>query len=376
MENSKKISAPFLHHEDSVSSMMLDMCIALSPSLIWGFYVFGARGIVNTLLCVFFFSFFEFMFRFLFKKGHLFRDYTSAVSGIIFSMLLPVAAPFWIIPIGALLSTVFAKGLGSVFGKCFLNPTLFSKAILLLIFSRQMNLFTMPFADLSAFDISLGKGVLAENLSPSPLAILKEKPFQPLSFSDLLVGRIPGNIGEISAILLLAGFFYLLVRHVITWHVPVTFLGSAFVFSLFFAGDANAFLFALSSVLSGGIMLGAIFLATDPPSSPVTTWGMILYGVLCGAFTVLFRQIGAEVQGVVFAILLGNLLARPLDLLFKPRPYGEKGFFKSLPENLDLLRENAKILGKTLSEKGKEFQSKAKILLEKSKSLAEKNKKK
>ncbi len=376
MENSKKISAPFLRHEDSLSSMMLDMCIALSPSLIWGFYVFGLRSVVSTLLCVFFFAFFEFMFRFLFKKGLLFKDYSAAVSGIIFALLLPVGAPFWIIPIGALLSTVFAKGLGSVFGKCFLNPTLFAKALLLLICSRQMSLFTLPFAKLPAFDISLSKEILEANLSPSPLVILKEKPFQPLSFSDLIVGKIPGNIGEISAILLFAGLLYLLVRRVITWHIPVTFLGSAFVLSLLFAGDANAFSFALSSVLSGGIMLGAIFLATDPPSSPVTTWGMLFYGTLCGILTVLFRQTGAGVQGVVFAILVGNLLARPLDLLFKPRPYGQKRFFKSLPENLDLLWENAKVFSENLSEKAKSLWAKIKILAKKTKSLSAKIKKK
>ncbi len=365
MENSKKISAPFLRHEDSLSSMMLDMCIALTPALIWGFYVFGLRSIVSTVLCIFFFTFSEFLFRFLFKKGLLFKDYSAAVSGIIFALLLPVGAPFWIIPIGAILSTVFAKGLGSVFGKCFLNPTLFAKAVLLLVFSKQMSLFTMPFAKLPPFDISLSKKVLEANLSPSPLVILKEEPFQPLSFSDLIVGNIPGNMGEISAILLFAGLLYLLVRRVITWHIPITFLGSAFLLSLLFAGDANVFSFALSSILSGGIMLGAIFLSTDPPSCPVTTWGMIFYGILCGVLTVLFRQIGAGVQGVVFAILIGNLLARPLDLLCKPRPYGQKGFFKSLPENLDLLWENGKILGKSLAEKGKELWIKIKALPEK-----------
>ncbi|MBR5295918.1 MAG: RnfABCDGE type electron transport complex subunit D, partial [Clostridia bacterium] len=206
MEQLKKNVAPFMRHENSLRSMMLDMCIALSPALIWGFYVFGARSIVITLLSIFFFIGFEILFRFVFKTGLLFQDHSEIVSALIFAMLLPAGTPLWIIPIGALLATGFAKGLLSAFGKCFLNPTLFAKAVLLLIFPKQMNLFTQPFAKLPPFQISLSKETLEPILTQNPLAALKSENFVPPSFSDLITGSLAGNIGEVSALLLLAGF--------------------------------------------------------------------------------------------------------------------------------------------------------------------------
>ncbi len=322
MKQMNNPGAPHIRHEDSARSMTLDFCIALLPALIWGFYVFGVRSVVITLLSLVFFLGFEALSRLVFKKAFLHFDFSAVGSALLFAMLLPVSVPLWIIPIGAFLAVVVAKGLLGGMGKIFLNPVLFAKAILLLIFPKQLNLFTLPFSPLSPLKISLSKESLAPWLSTSPLAALKEDGFT-LTLSDLITGSVAGNIGEISALLLLAGLLYLLVRGVVFWRIPSAFLVGAFFISLLFSGEKNAFSFALNSILSGGILLGGIFLATDPPSSPVTRGGMLLYGFLGGALTILFRSFGENVQGMVFAILAVNLLSRPLDLLLKPRPYGK-----------------------------------------------------
>ena len=172
-------------------------------------------------------------------------------------------------------------------------------------------------------------------------------------------------MGEVSALLLLAGFLYLLVRGVITWRIPLTFMGSAFLFSLLSSTGEAPFSYALSSLLCGGILLGATFLATEPPSSPVTRSGMVLYGILGGGLTVLFRSFGDGVQGMVFAVLIANLLSRPLDFLFRPRPYGEKGFFATFPKDMKILWEKAKLLWKKIKALWKLLLEKIPPLLEK-----------
>ena len=324
MDTQKKALAPFIRDEGTSQGMMLDLCVALAPALIWGIYLFGFRALVITLFSLIFSVGFQALFQAILRRPVTAGDLSAVVSGLLLAMLLPVSVPLWIVPIGAFLVQILGKEVFGGLGRNPINPALFAKAVLLLAFPSYLNRFTQPFAALSPFRIHLSQESLAEEIASSPLSDLKTGDLLSLSVSDRLTGNMPGNIGEVSALLLLAGLLYLLVRRVVTWQTPVFFLGSAALFSFLFPGPGDRFSYVIAYLFTGSLVLGAAFCANDPASSPVTKTGRALYGVLCGAFTVLFRALFDAFQGVVFAILLANLLSRPLDLMCRPRPYGEK----------------------------------------------------
>ena len=324
MEMKKRTFAPFIRDEDTTRGMMLDVCVALAPALIWGIYLFGLRALVITLLSLIFSVGFQALFQVILRRPVTAGDLSAVVSGLLLAMLLPVSVPLWIVPIGAFLAQILGKEVFGGLGKNPVNPALLAKGVLLLVFPSYLNRFTRPFASLPPFRIHLSGASLTEETVSSPLGDLKTGDILSLSFSDRLTGNMPGNIGEVSALLLLAGLLYLLVRRVVTWQTPVFFLGSAALFSFLFPGPGERLSYMAAYLVTGSLVLGAAFCANDPVSSPVTKTGRALYGVLCGAFTVLFRALFDDFQGVVFAILLANLLSRPLDLLCRPRPYGEK----------------------------------------------------
>lgn len=334
MDLLKNGNSPHIRHEDSNRSIMLDVCVALGPALIWGIYVFGLRALVITLLSILSCVGAEALFQLLLRRKVTVGDLSAVVSGMLLAMNLPVAVPLWIIPPAAIFAMVVVKGLFGGLGKNPLNPILGAKAVLLLIFPSVMNRFTHPFSSLSPFRITLTEKELAGAVTVSPLRSLKEGFFSEITLSDLLTGSVAGNIGEVSSLLLLAGFLYLLVRRAITWHIPVCFFGTVTLMTLLFPQAGEPLSYMQTSLLSGGLLLGAVFMATDPSSSPVTTWGKVIFGILCGILTVVFRSIGTDTQGVVFAILASNLLARPLDILLRPRPYGEKSRAEKLLQKI------------------------------------------
>ena len=236
------------------------------------------------------------------------------VTGLLLSMTLPAKCPWWLPVVGALFAIVFVKQLYGGIGKNFLNPALAGRAFLFASYSEFMTRWYAP-----------GAGVDATTMA-TPLKYMKALDVMPdhFNFVDMFLGKMPGSFGEISALALLLGGLYLLCRKVITWHIPVSFIGTVALVSLIFGGGPNYghVDWMLYNLLSGGLMLGAIFMATDYSTSPVSLKGRIFYGVGCGLLTVVIRRFGGYPEGVTFAILIMNCCAWFIDQLTQPRRFG------------------------------------------------------
>lgn len=327
MENYRVGRNPHIRHEDSSRSLLLDFCIALTPSLIWGIYAFGMRAFLIVSLSVVFCLFWEALSLRILKRKAPVASLSAVATGLLLAMALPASVSLWVPVVGAFFAIVVAKQLLGLWGKNFFNPPLFARAILLLLIPSQMNGFPQPFSPLSPFSFSLSQETLSDEFATaSPLTALQEGSRSMPVISDLLTGSFAGCIGGVSALLLFTGFLYLLVRRVITWHIPVSFLVTAAALSFFFPGGGDRLEWMITFLLSGGVLLGAVFLATDGVTSPVTDMGKVIFGVLCGVLTVVFRAFVSDAYGAGLAILLANLTARPLDFLCRPRPYGTSFF--------------------------------------------------
>jgi len=325
MEQYRVGVSPHFRYEESTRTVMLDVLIALSPALLWGVYVFGFRAAVIAVLSVFCCVGTEWICQKWMRRPVTVSDLSAAVSGVLLAMNLPVSVPLWLIPLGAFFAIAVTKQLFGGLGKNFVNPVLVARAILFISFPAYMSRFTEPFERLSPFSIRPDPEALADAVSSAtPLRGLKDGVLPAdLDWMDLLMGNYAGCIGEVSSLILLAGFVYLLVRRVVTWHIPLSYLGTvALITALFPRAEGLRWEFMGTSLLSGGLLLGAFFMATDYVTSPVTSGGKLVYGILCGGLTVLIRYFGGYSEGVSFAILIGNLMVWYLDRLFMPRAYG------------------------------------------------------
>ncbi len=353
--------SPHIRKDSTVSGMMLDVVIALIPALVWGIYAFGLRALVITLLSVICFMGFEALWQLLWKRSFTLPDLSALVSGLLFAMLLPVSVPLWVVPIGAFVAMIPIKALCGGLGKNPVNPAVCAKAVLFVLFPVHLTRYTLPFKALPPLKIAFSNSFLDPFLAPSTLDSLGEE-----SLSNLFTGSVPCAIGEGSALLLLAGLVYLFVRGTVTYHVPFTYLATVFIAAFFLPSEGNVFLFALRYLLSGGVIFAATFLATDPVTSPITRLGKLVYGVLCGIFTVFAREFSGG-EGILFAILLANLLVRFLDRYLRPRPYGTKRFRKRkdiTPLPLVWYRKLLKLFEKkgSLSPKTEENKTVARVL--------------
>lgn len=290
--------SPHIATKNTTSVIMRDVLIALCPALIAGCVVFGLRALlvvaVTTLACMIF----EWGYEKLCKKPSTLSDLSAAVTGVLLAFNLPVSIPLWQAVFGALVAMVAVKGLFGGIGKNFANPAITARIVLFLAFSKTMTAWVFPDAVSSA----------------TPLAMLANG--EAVDYATLFLGNHAGCIGETSTLALLIGFAYLLVRRVISWHTPVCFVGTVFVLSLILGQDAVA------QILSGGLMLGAIFMATDYSTTPSTNWGRVLFGIGAGLITVLIRFYGAYDEGVSFAILFMNILTPYLSRWTETKPFG------------------------------------------------------
>ena len=286
--------------------IMLDVILALLPAVIVSVIHFGARVLIVMATSVVSAVFFEWAYRKLLKKTNTIGDLTAALTGLLMAMTLPPQSPWWMPIIGTLFAIVVVKQLYGGLGKNFLNPALAGRAFLMASYAAIMGNITID-------------GVT----SATPLSYMYSGEPMPFTMGNLFLGQIPGCIGEISALALLIGGVYLLIRKVITWRIPVAFIGTVAVLTLIFghAGYSNVD-WMLANVLSGGLMLGAIFMATDYATSPVTMPGQLLYGFGCGALTVLIRYFGGYPEGVSYAILIMNLCAWAIDKGFCRPQFG------------------------------------------------------
>ena len=291
-------ASPHVTTKNSTAVIMRDVLIALLPAVIAGCVVFGLRALlvvaVTTAACVFF----EWGFEKLCHTPSTISDFSAAVTGVLLAMNLPVSIPLWQAVFGALVAIVAVKGLFGGIGKNFANPAITARIVMFLAFSKTMTAWVFPDAVSSA----------------TPLAMMANG--ESVDYLTLLLGNHGGCLGETSALALLIGFAYLLIRGVISWHTPVCFVGTVFVMSLILGQDA------VGQILSGGLMLGAIFMATDYSTTPSTDWGRVLFGIGAGLLTVLIRFYGAYAEGVSFAILFMNILTPYLSKWTETKPFG------------------------------------------------------
>lgn len=311
--------SPHIKSGDTTRSVMIDVLAALLPATAWGIYVFGWRAAVIVLIAIATSVLSEFAFQKLMKRRSTVSDCSAAVTGLLLGLNLPSTVPFWMPAVGAVFAVIVVKQLFGGIGKNILNPALAARVFLFLSWSDKMASFSRPW-------IIEAVGEQADAVAyATPLASLAESGSTGATVLDMFIGKTGGSIGEISALLLIAGGIYLIARRVITWHIPVAFLGTVAIFAVAFPLDGMGRVeFMLTSLFSGGLMLGALFMATDYVTSPVTAWGRLIYGVGCGLLVVLFRYFSSYPEGVSFAILVMNTLVWYLDRVTKPRAFGSK----------------------------------------------------
>ena len=315
-------SSPHIRSGEDTRSIMLDVIIALIPALCMSVYVFGFQALVLTIISIAACVFWEWAYRKVMKKSSAVGDLSAVVTGMLLAFVCPVSLPWWMIVVGAFFSIVVVKQLYGGIGCNFLNPALAGRAALLACYASAMTTWVLPGEKLALFgsaaDVATGA---------TPLAMLKEGSFEALmdtySVTDMFLGKIGGSLGEVSALMLLLGGVYLLIRKIISWHTPVAYIATVAVICLISAPEGmGAVDYMLYNVFGGGLMLGAIFMATDYATSPVTKPGQLICGIGCGLLTVFIRRFGSYPEGVSYSILVMNCCTWLLDKYIRPTIYG------------------------------------------------------
>ena len=317
--------SPHVHSDDSVNKIMYRVVLAMIPALIWSVVVFGIDALRVTLIAVIASVGFEYLIqRFILKVKPSVTDGSALVTGLLLAFNVPSNLPWWIIIVGALMAIGVGKMSFGGLGTNIFNPALVGRVFLLISFPVQMTSYPVPkMSDVDAVTSATPLGILKEGLmNGKPLSELAgELP----SLSDLLIGNMSGSLGEISALMLILGGLYMLVRRVITWHTPVSVLGSMFIMAAVFRMiDPVNYVEPTYHLLTGGAMLGAIFMATDMVSSPMTGKGQIIYGIGIGLITMSIRLFGAYPEGISFAILIMNAFTPLINNAIKPKRFGGK----------------------------------------------------
>lgn len=313
-------ASPHVKHWENGRTLMIDVLIALLPALIWAIYIYGWRVLSITLITVASCMVFEFLVQKLLKRAVTVLDFSCVVTGVLLSFNLPVSVPLWLPVMGSFFAIVIVKQLFGGIGKNIVNPALAARVFLFTAWPNEIKDFVSPLSEkLSALNITVDA-----TASATPLASLKQGIEPDVTLFDIIIGNIPGCIGEISVVLLLLGGFYLLIRRVITWHIPVAYIGTVALLTYIFPQSDSmlAWEFMVMELCSGGLILGAFFMATDYATSPVTKSGRIIYGIGCGLITVFIRYFGGYNEGVSFAILIMNLLVWYIDRFTRPRVFG------------------------------------------------------
>jgi electron transport complex protein RnfD len=313
--------SPHVHQGDSVKKIMYNVVFALLPALIWSFFVFGLSAVVLTMVSVATCIISEyFLQKYLLKTTPTITDGSALITGILLAMNVPSGLPIWMMALGALFSIGIAKMTFGGLGNNPFNPALIGRVFLLISFPVQMTSWPV----INAIDGSTGAtplGIIKEGLKTgkSISEVTNELP----GYSDLFLGNMGGSLGEISALLLLLGFGYMLFRKVVTWHIPIAVLGSIFIFTgILWLINPTAYINPLYHILTGGAMLGAIFMATDMVTSPMSRLGQVIFGVGIGIITVLIRVWGAYPEGISFAIIIMNAFTPLINIYVKPKRFG------------------------------------------------------
>ena len=301
-------SSPHIRGNFRTNRIMRDVIIALIPALIVGTCVLGIRSLLVTAVCMACAIGSEILYSAVTRTRQTFVDGSAAVTGLLLAMTLPHTVPLWLAAVGSVFAIIFVKILCGGLGQNIFNPALAARAFMLLIFPVGMTRY-MGVDGVSA----------ATPLHHMVMPALPEE-----SLLDMFLGNCPGSIGEISALALLIGGVYLIARKVISARIPVAYLGTVAVITLVFSKTDAPVQWMLYQLLSGGVMLGAIFMATDYATSPATPVGRVVYGIGCGALTVIFRYFGLFPEGVTYAILLMNAIVWVIDYYTPIRRFGTK----------------------------------------------------
>ena len=311
-------ASPHIRTGEDTRSIMLDVLIALVPALAVAAWMFGLRAIFNTVLSVLGCLFFEWGYRKLLKKPDSTGDLSAAVTGVLLAYTLPVSIPWWILLIGDAFAIILVKQLFGGIGKNFMNPALAARAFLF-SWPVAMTRWVAPMSYPGFFTLSTVDAVTAA----TPLASLKTGTLpQEISLVQCFIGQIGGSMGEISAFALLLGGVYLLIRRIISIRIPLAFLGTVAVLTFLFPQGNPRLSWMLWQLCSGGVMLGAIFMATDYTTSPVNPTAQIVFGIGCGALTVFIRYFGSYAEGVSYASLIMNATVWLLDKAFPRKRFG------------------------------------------------------
>lgn len=320
--------SPHVHDKDSVKKIMYCVVIAMLPAMGLSFWIFGIGAIKVTLASIIFCMMIEFLIQKYILKGPItIFDGSAMVTGILLAFNVPSNLPLIILFIGALAAIGVGKMTFGGLGKNIFNPALVGRVILLISFPVQMTSWPKLIVSASQLtDVITG---------PTPLAIVKEGIAKGEVVSNILTqnnlnnyldfatGQMGGSVGEISAIALILGGIFLLLRRIISWHIPVAFIGSAALFSgILWMINPELYVDPAFHILTGGLMLGAIFMATDMTTSPMSNIGKLIFGVGCGSLTILIRVFGVYPEGVSFAILIMNAFVPLINIAFKPKRFG------------------------------------------------------
>ena len=299
-------SSPHIRGDFKSSRIMRDVMLALVPAMVVGIWMHGFRSLIVTLVSIASCVFFEWLYCVVTKSRNTVVDGSALVTGMLLAMTLPATVPYWLVLVGTVFAIIFVKALCGGLGQNIFNPALSARGFMMLVAPAHMVRF-------EGVD-----GVTAA----TPLHHMVMPALPEESILDMFLGNCPGSIGEISALALLIGGAYLVYRKVISLRIPASYILTVAVLTLIFHKTDAPIEWMLYSLFSGGLMLGAIFMATDYATSPVTAQGQRLYGIGCGVLTVVFRYFGLFPEGVTYAILLMNALVWIIDRYTAPRRFG------------------------------------------------------
>lgn len=311
MANFVVSGTPHVRSKESIQSIMRDVIIALIPATAMGIYFFGIPALILIAVSIVASVFFEWLYQKLLKKPVTISDLSAVVTGLLLAMNLPASAPIWVPIVGAAFAIIFAKQLFGGLGQNFINPALAGRAFLLASYPTEMTSWTAPVGFSGADAVAVA----------TPLATLKTGAMPDASLTDVILGtNIGGCIGETCAIALIIGGIYLLVKHVISWRIPVLYILTVFVLTA--AIGRKGLRVPVYEIFTGGLMLGAFFMATDYASSPVTPKGQIIFAIGCGIITTLIRIFGGYPEGVSYSILIMNLAVPLIERFTEPKIFG------------------------------------------------------
>lgn len=304
-------SSPHVRDSISTSTIMLDVIIAMLPATVWGILKFGMHAAIVVVVSVLAAVFSETLFNFIIKKPNTISDLSCVVTGLIVGLNMPPEVPYFVPIVGSVFAIVIVKMLFGGLGQNFMNPALAGRCFCLISFAGFMNSYTSRMS-VDAYT------------SATPLILLKNG--HEVNLLDMLFGNIPGTIGEVSAICLLLGAIYLAIKKIIDLRIPLVYILTFVIFIMIFdKGKTTNVNYILGEVLGGGLIFGAFYMATDYVTSPITPLGKIIYGILLGVLTGIFRLFGKSGESVSYVILISNLLVPMIESFTAPTAFGKEG---------------------------------------------------